>query len=177
MSFQNITIAKFCGAYACFELKYKLMETYFLVDHLEVERLLGEWRWLCPQPMGLVARSAFGDLFLRDEAGIIFKLDIDIGQLKQIAKSETEFRNLARTKEQREEWFAERDELAAAAGGLKPSPDQCIAFKTPILFAEGGAPNNAYVGSLYEQVALLGDLNRQISQLPDGSKVQLRLQK
>jgi hypothetical protein len=153
------------------------MESYFLVDHLDVERLLGEWRWLCPQPMALVARSAFGDLFLRDEAGAIFKLDVAIGQLKQIAKSETEFRNLARTREQREEWFAERDELAAAAGGLNPGPEQCIAFKTPILFAEGGAPNNTYVGSLYEQVAFLGDLNRQISQLPDGSKVQLRLQK
>jgi len=152
------------------------MESYFLVDHLDVERLLGEWRWLCPQPMALVARTAFGDLFLRDEAGIIFKLDIAIGQLKQIAKSEAEFRNLARTKEQREEWFAERDESAAAAGGLNPGPEQCVAFKTPILFAEGGAPNNAYVGSLYEQVAFLGDLHRQIAELPEGTKVQFRLQ-
>jgi hypothetical protein len=152
------------------------MESYFLVDHLDVERLLADWRWLCPQPMSLVARSAFGDLFLRDEAGIIFKLDIAIGQLKQIAKSEAEFRNLARTKEQREEWFAERDELAAAAGGLNPGPEECIAFKTPILFAEGGAPNNAYVGSLYEQVAFLGDLHRQIAELPEGTKVQFRFQ-
>jgi hypothetical protein len=152
------------------------MESYFHVEHLDAERLLGEWRWLCPQPMALVARSAFGDLFLRDEAGTIFKLDIAIGQLKQIAKSEAEFRNLARTKEKREEWFAERDESAAAAGGLKPGPEQCIAFKTPILFAEGDAPNNAYVGSLYEQVTFLGDLHRQISELPEGTKVQFRLQ-
>jgi hypothetical protein len=152
------------------------MESYFLIDHLDVERLLGEWRWPCPQPMALVARSAFGDLFLRAEAGIIFKLEIAIGQLKQIAKSETDFRNLARTKEQREAWFAERDELAAAAGGLKPGPEQCIAFKIPILFAEGSAPNNAYVGSLYEQVAFLGDLHRQVKELPDGSRVQFRLQ-
>src|SRR5258708_1316922 len=152
------------------------MERYFLVDHLDVERLLGEWRWLCPQPMALVAKSAFGDLFLRDEAGVIFKLDIAIGQMKRIAKSETEFRNLVSVKEHREEWFAESDELAAAAGGLKPGSEQCIAFKTPIIFAEGGGPNNAYVGSLYEQVSFLGDLNRQLSQLPDGSKVQLRIQ-
>jgi hypothetical protein len=153
------------------------MESYFLVDHLDVERLLREWRWLCPQPMVLIARTAFGDLFLRVETGVIFKLDIAIGQLKQIAKSETEFRNLARAKEQREAWFAERDELAAAAGGLKPGPEQCIAFKIPVLFTEGNAPNNAYVGSLYEQVAFLGDLHRQIKELPDGGKVQLRLQK
>ncbi len=127
--------------------------------------------------MALVARSAFGDLFLRDEAGKIFKLDIAIGQINEVAGSETEFRNLAVTKEKREQWFAESGELAAIAQGLKPNQDQCVAFKTPILFAEAGTPNNAYVGSLYEQVAFLGDLNRQIAKLPDGSRVQLRLQK
>jgi hypothetical protein len=153
------------------------MVDHFLVDHLDVDRLLSEWRWLCPQPMALVARSAFGDLFLRDAAGKIFKLDIAIGQLNEVAMSETEFRDLARRKEKRELWFAERDELAAIEQGLNPTQDQCVAFKTPIIFAESGTPNNAYVGSLYEQVSFLGDLNRQISELPGGSKVQLRIQK
>jgi len=153
------------------------MERYFLVDHLDVDRLLSEWRWLCSQTLALVARSAFGDLFLRDEAGKIFKLDIAIGKLTEVAKSETEFRKLAGTKEKREEWFAESDELAAMQRGMKPNQDQCIAFKIPIVFAEGGGPNNAFVGSLYEQLSFLGDLNRQLSQLPDGSKVQLRIQK
>ncbi len=60
--------------------------------------------------------------------------------------------------------------------GLNPNQDQCVAFKTPIIFAEAGTPNNAYVGSLYEQVSFLGDLHRQISELPDGSKVQFRIQ-
>ena len=153
------------------------MEGYFLVDHLDVDRLLSEWRWLCTQPMTLVARSAFGDSFLRDEAGRIFKLDVAIGQINEVAKSETEFRDLAGTKEKREQWFVESDELAAAEHGLKPNQDQCIAFKIPIMFAEAGALDNAYVGSLYEQVSFLGDLHRQIAELPDGSKVQLRIQK
>jgi hypothetical protein len=127
--------------------------------------------------MALVARSAFGDLFLCDEAGKIFKLDITIGQIKEVARSEAEFRDLACTKEKRVQWFAESDELAAIERGLKPSQDQCVAFKTPIIFAEAGTPNNAYVGSLYEQVSFLGDLNRQLSQVPEGSQVQLRIQK
>ena len=153
------------------------MAGYFLVDHLDVDRLLSEWRWLCPQSMGLVAKSAFGDLFLHDETGKVFKLDIAIGKLTEVAQSETEFRKLACTKEKREEWFAESDELAAMERGLKPDQDQCIAFKIPIVFTEGGSPDNAYVGSLYERASFLGDLNRQLSQLPDGSKVRLRIQK
>lgn len=152
------------------------MALHFLVDHLDVDRLLHEWRWMCPQPMALVARSAFGDLFLRDAAGRIFKLDVAVGQIIEVADSESDFRDLARTREKLEEWFAQRDELSAAVRGLQPTRDQCIAFKTPLAFAEAGVPNNTYVGDLYEQVSFLGDLHRQIADLPEGSKVQLRFE-
>src|SRR5258708_21187172 len=150
------------------------MERYFLVDHLDVDRLLSEWRWLCPQPMALVARSAFGDLFLRDEAGKICKLDIAIGQLNEVASSETQFRELARTKEKREEWFAESDELAAMERSLRPNLEQCVAFKTPILFAVAGTSNNAYDGSLLKQFYSLGDLNCLLYEFPVGSHMPLR---
>jgi hypothetical protein len=36
-------------------------------------------------------------------------------------------------------------------------------------------PENVYVADLYEQVSFLGDLNRQISKLPDGTKVRLHV--
>src|ERR1700732_2244702 len=104
----------------------ELMKTYFHVEHLSLERLLEEWRWLCPQTVALVARNAFGDLYLRDEFGRILKLDVAIGQIKEVAESETAFRKLASTKEKREEWFAESDELAAWRQGLKPGASQCI---------------------------------------------------
>jgi hypothetical protein len=64
--------------------------------------------------------------------------------------------------------------MAAVDRGLKANAHQCIAFKIPLQFAEGGAPTRAYVADLYEQVSFLGDLNRQTSHLPDGSKVRLR---
>jgi hypothetical protein len=149
------------------------MKDYFLVEHLSLERLLEEWRWLCPQIVVLIARNAFGDLYLRDEFGKILKLDVAIGQIKEVAESEAEFRRLAATKEKREEWFAESDELAALRQGLKPGAGQCVGFKTPVVFAESGTPNNAYVADLYEYLSFLGELHRQISQLPEGSKVRL----
>jgi hypothetical protein len=156
-----------------FELQCGVMKDYFLVEHLSLERLLKEWRWLCPQAVSLIARNAFGDLYLRDEFRKILKLDVAIGQIKEVAESETEFRRLATTKEKREEWFAERDELAASRQRLTPGANQCIGFKTPLVFAESGAPNSAYVADLYEYVSFLGELHRQITQLPEGSKVRL----
>jgi hypothetical protein len=149
------------------------MDKFFDVAHLSVERLLTEWRWLCPEPVTLLARNAFGDLFLLKESGKVFKLDISVGKLCEIAESEGNFRTLATTAAMRNDWFAESDELSARQRGLVPNQSQCIAFKIPLVFAESGGPDNVYVADLYEQVSFLGDLNRQISELPEGAKVRL----
>ncbi len=53
---------------------------------------------------------------------------------------------------------------------------QCIGFKIPVVFRESAnSPDNAYVADLYEQVAFLGDLHRQIAELPDGATVRLHV--
>src|SRR5262249_54280119 len=126
------------------------MENWFAVDHLDVERLLADWRWLCSQRMTLVARNAFADLFLCDESGEVFRLDVAIGKLTKVADSDAQFRELAASHEKREEWFAETDVRAAAARGLKPNTNQCIGFSVPLVFAEGGSPDTPYIADLYE---------------------------
>ena len=147
----------------------------FDVEQLSIDRLMEDWRWLCPQPVSLIARSAFGDLFLCDGSGKVLKLDVSLGQLTEVAESEETFRALAATVEKRDQWFAETDQLNAAERGLAPNASQCVAFKIPLIFAESGQPNNAYLADLYEQVSFLGDLNRQVSQLQDGTKVRLKV--
>lgn len=147
----------------------------FEVGHLELERLLWEWRWLGAPRMTLIARSSFGDLFLRAESGAIFWLNITIGKLTEIVPSEAEFRELAKTIEKRKEWFAEPDVLGFAERGLNPTSSECIGFKVPLVFAESASPNNAYIADVYQYVSFMGDLNRQLSSLPDGAKIKLQV--
>jgi hypothetical protein len=151
------------------------MDEWFVVDHLDIERLLSEWRWLCPSEMTLVARAAFGDLFLRDAGGAVFWLNTAIGKLTRVADSEREFCEMVNKSEKRTEWFAEQEVQACAKRGLIPTRYQCIAFSLPLIFAESGSSNTPYIVDIYECVAFLGDLNRQVSNLPDGSKVRLRV--
>jgi hypothetical protein len=151
------------------------MERWLAVDHLDVERLLGDWRWLCPQKMELVARTAFGDLFLRDGTGAVFWLNAAEGRLTKVSGSEVEFRDALETAEKRKEWFAEADVDADAKRGLNPTPAQCIGFSIPVVFAESGA-STPYIADLYEYVSFLGDLHRQIASVPDGAKVEFRVQ-
>jgi hypothetical protein len=119
------------------------MPNWWAVEHLDVEKLLADWRWLCPQSLTLVARNAFGDLFLHDGDGRLFRLDVAIGEFKKVADSEVEFIESTDAPENRREWFAESDERGFASRGLIPGPDQCIGFSVPLVFAKAGSPDTA----------------------------------
>lgn len=151
------------------------MENAFQVDHLNVDRLLADWRWLCSQPVALVARSVFGDLFLSTNDGKVLWLNAMLGKLTEVAESVTQFRELLESADTREKWFAESDAKAAAENGLKPDANQCIGYATPLIFAESGYAGNAYVADLYDQIGFLGNLHKQVSTLPDGAKIKLRV--
>jgi len=45
------------------------------------------------------------------------------------------------------------------------------------VFSDGGRSDTPYVTDLYDHVSFLGDLNRQISSLPDGTKVRLQVKR
>ncbi|MFY9854991.1 MAG: hypothetical protein WAK26_14035 [Terracidiphilus sp.] len=150
------------------------MLNWWDVEQFDVEKLLATWRWLCPQKLTLLARNAFGDLFLQDDAGSVFCLNVSGGTFTKIASSYSQFVELAGQSEKREDWFAECDERTAAARGLTPRSDQCIGFEIPVVFAES-ASTNPYLIDIYENVGMLGDLHRQIAELPDGAKVELKI--
>jgi hypothetical protein len=145
-------------------------------ENLDSERLLSYWRWRCPQSLTVIDRNAFGDLFLRDEAGRVHMLNVGSGDFSLIAESVPEFTQLAKTPERREEWFAERETNAAAERGLVPGPGQCIGFYPPVVSAECDGLSSAYVTDLYDNVGWLGDMHRQIAKLPDGAKVRILVQ-
>ena len=151
------------------------MKKWFQVDNLEIERLLSEWRWLCPHQMSLLARNVFGELFLQDQAGAVFWLNTTTGKFNKVSDSEAQFLEMAQTSDKRQEWFAELETQAYAQRGLAPGSSQCIGFGVPAVFAEGGTPETAYVADIYEHVSFLGDLHRQIAEMPDGSRVSLRV--
>jgi hypothetical protein len=97
------------------------------------------------------------------------------GKFNQVSSSYSEFLEIAETTEKRKEWFVEQEARIYAQRGLVPSSTQCIGFGVPAVFAEGGTPDTAFIADIYEHVSFLGYLHRQIASLPDGSKINLRV--
>jgi hypothetical protein len=150
-----------------------MVEQRFKVDNLDIDRLLEVWRWLCPEQMTLVARNAFGDLFLRDQLGKLFWLDVELGKLTKVADSEARFRELAETRDKREEWFAETDERFAATRGLKPNANECIG-NTELLSLRGNRSSDTqFISNLYEHASFRGHIIHAFSRLPDEQKIRL----
>jgi hypothetical protein len=149
----------------------------FDVDGILVERLLIKWNWLMTGSFRLLAVNPFGDHFLSSAQGTILLLDVSSGEIATIADSEEEFRKRVAELANQNEWFLLEDERRAAQKGYVPGKAECIGAKIPWVFKESAAmPDNLYVADLYEYVAFMGDLHRQISDVANGGKVQLRVE-
>ncbi len=150
------------------------MYPYFDIEGLSAERLLTQWRWLCPQEVKLVAVSPFGDLFLAAPEGAVHRLDVSLAKFERIARSVSEFNEQASDSERLQDWFSEDVAAALFEEGFRPKKGQCLGYKTPIVFKEStGKAENIYIAELYEYVSFLGDMHCQIRNVPDGGKVRL----
>lgn len=153
-----------------------ILNAAFDIEGLDIDRLLASWRWLIPNPMRLIARNAFGDLFLADSDGSIHWLDTAEGSLKKAAESETDFQADLKLSDRQELYLAVEDTRLAASNGFVPKGDDCIAFDVPLAGTINAAQKRkAYILDLYKHHAFLGDFHHQIAAIPDGTSVQLKV--
>jgi len=149
----------------------------FDVEGISAERLLHEWKWLVDGTFRLVAVNAFGDLFLSDAQGRVCWLDVTNGTASEITDSVTEFTAAMKNDEFKERCLLEALTRQAEREGFRLGKGQCIGYKIPCIFRESAnLAENTYVANLYEYVAFMGDVHRQIKELPDGGKVRLAVE-
>jgi hypothetical protein len=155
------------------------MKTYpsFDVEGIALDDLLREWRWLVAGNFSLLAVNAFGDLFLADTNGRVHRLDITAGTVSEVASTLVAFRQASNDIARKNDWFLEELAGEAEQRGLSPRKGQCVGYKIPPMFKESTSkPDNAYVADLYEYVSFMGDLHQQISDVPDGGQVRIKIQ-
>ena len=140
-------------------------------DGIVVEKLLSDWQWLARGKFTPVLMTAFGDLFLRNEAGQIYFLDLMCGEFKQVALSQEEFEGLCDDREQRRKWFIGHlvMELQKFYGEL--SAGQCFSCKIPLSLGGQFEASNFAPMDIQVHYSVLGQLHRQTKHLPPGTKL------
>jgi hypothetical protein len=141
------------------------------IDGLAFDSLLSDWRWLVQPGYTPVLMTAFGDLFLHDEAGGVHFLDLMAGEFKQVAASQDEFDRLCDDREQRRIWFIGflLMELRKLRGDL--AAGDCYGCRTPLSLGGQLATDNFERTELQTHYSVLGQLHRQTKHLPPGTKI------
>jgi hypothetical protein len=141
------------------------------VEGLAFEALLADWRWLVGTNFAPIMMTAFGDLFLRDEADHIHFLDIMAGQFKQVAESESQFNNLLEDREHRRTWFIGflLTEIRKTLGEL--AIGECYGCKKPLSLGGELAFENFERTDLQTYYSVMGQTFKQTHNLPLGTKV------
>lgn len=140
-----------------------------------VEAVRSHWGWAGIEPAQVTAISPFGHLVLRDRQGAFWYLDLELRTLDRIAEDETGLFAHMGDPEVREMWQADalvtraKDKLGAAPEG------HCYSLSIPALLEGNYASDDFWLPPVTELIACMGDIERQIRNLPDGSNITLKL--
>ncbi len=133
--------------------------------------LLRDWRWLVGDSVRLLIVSAIGDMFLTDAAGRVSWLDTGTGKLQQVAASVDEFQRLRQQREQADQWFIPQLVGDLITSGVRLSPGQCYSYKKPPILGGEIEPANFEPTDLSVHFSVLGQIHRQVKDLPAGTKI------
>lgn len=139
-----------------------------------LEILRDDWSWALPQPLRIVAINPFGNVVVSCVDGHLWRVCPEELQTVELAAGE-DFNGLLADTDFREDWeFAEP--AAAAAAALGPlAIGQCYGFKVwPVL--GGGYDEGNYVIKLLEEwLSASGQVGRQVKDMPDGTRVEIKV--
>lgn len=141
------------------------------VKDLTSDTLLEDWRWLVGGNCQPLLMTALGDMFLQDNIGWIYFLDLMSGTFRLVAESPEEFDKMCDDREQRKTWFAGFlvMELRKRFGEL--GPGQCYSCKIPLSLGGQMQPDNFSRMDLRVHYSILGQLQQRVKKLPPGTKI------
>jgi hypothetical protein len=139
------------------------------------DRLIKTWTWLMGADKRVVLISAIGDMFVIDEEGKVYWLDIGAGELSLVAGNNQEFEGKLRDMEQVNEWFMIDLTTKLRQSERKLKDGQVYSYKKlPIIGGKYHVDNFAPL-SIEEHFGYTGDLHRQMKDLPDGTTVEIKI--
>lgn len=133
--------------------------------------LMEEWLWLAPADAEPMLSTACGDVFLRLPDGVVAFLDTYTGTCELVAPSYEVWKEMLGDAERKEAWFRGGliEELRAA--GLSRTPGQCFSPLVPQIVSGSWQPSNFHACDLLIHLSTLGQIHRQVKDLPPGTKI------
>jgi len=132
---------------------------------------------LLPSPIEPLLFSIFGDVFFRAGSESVHWLNTGTGEIVQVSATLSEFQQLLGSAKAAD-WFLPQLVEQLHVAGQIPGPGQCFTYAVLPVFAEGKFEIwNFKPVHAREHFVLTAKVLRDISDLPDGARVRLRIER
>jgi hypothetical protein len=142
------------------------------LDGVDLQALLEFWRWLIPVSLRPLFATALGDLFLQDEEGAVWWLDVGAGTLETIAANNDQFQDSLRDSEKVSYWFGERFVDDLRASGLTLKPGECYSYLMPPITGGRYEPGNFRIHDVVTHFQVWGPIHESLKDIPDGTTIE-----
>ena len=149
----------------------------YIIDQegLDWSNLLSEWTWLLPDTFTPWIVNRLGDIVVVNENETISFFDIGAGSFQQIADSRETFIRLIDEADNANHWLAIPLVNRLVQAGMILKPKTVYGFKIPPMLGGKYDIENLEITDISVHYGLLGDLYGQMKDVPDGSKVTVKI--
>jgi hypothetical protein len=149
----------------------------YLIDHQNFDwtAILADWHWLLPAEFCVWLMNKYGDLVLVVDENAILFFDVGNGTIEQVADSKEDFSEKLDADDNANLWLMIPlvDQLATT--GLKLNEGRCYSFLTPPILGGEYNVENTVTLPITEHYSVYASIQNQIKDLPDGTRVVIKV--
>jgi hypothetical protein len=133
--------------------------------------IYADWNWLLTGIIRPLMISKFGDMFFQRQNGCIYFLDTLEGTVSDICDSEDEFEVYINQVENIEKYLLSDFVYELVNSNQIPNESECYSFLVPPVLGGKIGIDNISIMNLAVSMSLLGQLHRQVKNMPEGYKI------
>jgi hypothetical protein len=142
---------------------------------IKVDSLLETWKWLVDDFAEVLVISKLGDVFFTNREGQVYWLATDTFTLTQIAADKVDFNSLLNDAENVDNWFLPELLQQLGQAEIFLNNNQVYGYKKmPVMGGEYSVDNIEPI-DIEVHFQLTGQIGEQIKDLPDGTKIKLKI--
>lgn len=152
-----------------------LMQLTKDIKNVDLDDILSSWRWKLNDLKGVATISVLGDIFLLGNDDAVYWLQTDTGDLTKVADNLEQYEQFLSDEEKVVNWFLPflvKDLLVA---GKTLKDNEVYSYKKlPMIGGEYSVDNIESI-DISVHFAISGQICEQIQNLPDGTKVRIKV--
>lgn len=156
-------------------MEFYLDELTIKLNEIQIEDLLDTWTWLVEDFCELIFITKFGDLFFEKNSGDVYWLATDTCALTKVANNRAEFYGFLNDRENFSNWFLPDFIKELETQGLTLGINQVFSYKKMPVLGGQYSVDNIEPLDIEVHFQLTGIIGEKIKDLPDGTKINIKL--